>query len=321
VSVEHAAASRRWVALPTTSSPRWYLPSTGGSVARKSLSVYRPVSLKALVGWRIARTGAQAGIFRMLPRTPIPEELQSALGSLRGLGEIAALARTNHSQRWIALILAPKGRYSIAKIALDEGGAARLDTEHENLMQFGGLLPEPLRAPRVVHYRYGALVMEAVTSRPRLSPSVLPERVASALGGFFSATRRTRSLPPTGLAHGDCAPWNLLRHENSWVLIDWESAATAQLPFLDLIHYHVSSYVELGRPSLSSLRAGFVGRGPISKVIQAYAANAGHPPSAAEGYFHLYVESGRLLALPEGGHECRPTARRRAERLVERVSP
>jgi hypothetical protein len=256
----------------------------------------------------------------MLPRTRIPDELQSALGALKIPGKIAAVARTNHSQRWIVLILAPTGRHSVVKIALDEWGAALLDAEHEKLRQFGGLLPSPLLTPRVVHYEPGALVLEAVTSRPRLSPSVLPERVASALGGFFSGLRETRSLPATGLAHGDCAPWNLLRQENNWVLIDWESAATDQLPFQDLIHYHVSSYVELGRPSLSSIMAGFVGRGPISNAIQAYAENAGHPPSAAEGYFHLYAESGRLLAQPEGGHECRPTALRRAERLVERVS-
>jgi Phosphotransferase enzyme family len=307
------------VAFPPSHAHRWYLSSKLGTGAGNSLPVYRPVSLKALLGWQLAHTGVQAGIYRVFPRTTIPDEVQEALATLRIQGEIAALARTNHEQRWIALILSSSGPHSVAKIALDQRDAALLDMEHEKLRHFGRFLSPPIREPRVIHYEHGALVLEAVMSRPHLTSSVLPPQVAGSLGGFFSALNEAHSPPATGLVHGDFAPWNLLRHEDEWVLIDWESVATEQSPFLDLIHYHVQSYIHLGRPSLRSLIAGFSGTGRLSDSIRAYAEKAGHPPSAAKRYLHEYVRSTPLLIHPQNGRKGRPGARRRANRFLERV--
>ena len=254
----------------------------------------------------------------MFPRTPIPDDVQDALENLRIRGEVAALARANHEHRWIALILAPGRPRSVAKIALDEPGAAQLDSEHEKLRRFGRLLVPPLRRPRVIHHEHGALVLEDVISHPQRAPSILPRPIASSLGSFFSALNKGRSRT-TGVAHGDFAPWNVLIHEGRWILIDWESAATGQSPFLDLIHYHVQSYIHFGRPSLRSLIAGFSGTGPLSDSICAYTEGAGHPPSAATQYLREYVMSTPRLIQPAQGGAHRASARRRAERLAERV--
>jgi hypothetical protein len=314
------STARGWVALPSSRAPRWYLSVTLSGEAGSQLPIYRPLSRKAFLGWRLTRTGARAGVFRVLPRTRIPDEVQEALEQLRTRGEVAALARTSHPHRWIAQIFSTDGPHSVAKITLDEAGAALLDAEHENLRYFGRLLEPPLRAPKVVHYEYGALVLEGVVSRRLMTPTIMPVPVASSLGSFFGALNRGHSPPATGLAHADFAPWNLLRDRNEWILIDWESVSRDQGPFLDLIHYQVQSYVHFGRPSLRSMLEGFAGVGSLSDSIRAYAERAGHPPSAARSHLREYVISRPLLIRRPHGRGSVKAAQRRVDRLIESVS-
>ena len=67
--------------------------------------------------------------------------------------------------------------------------------------------------------RLDLLLLEAVEWSPRLRPWVLPSEVAFALGRAFAASADGGDR---GMAHGDFAPWNLLRTSDGWVLVDWE---------------------------------------------------------------------------------------------------
>ena len=63
--------------------------------------------------------------------------------------------------------------------------------------------------------------------------------------GSFLLTSLTRLAASThkgatnegGFAHGDFAPWNLLRADDAWVAVDWESSEQEAPPFYDLFHF------------------------------------------------------------------------------------
>jgi hypothetical protein len=97
------------------------------------------------------------------------------------------------------------------------------------------------------------------------------------MGAFYRAGTRGPGLQP-GPAHGDFAPWSLLRTADGWVLIDWEDAAAAEAPFLDLCHYLVQGHAMLGRPSRQAVLDGFRDqRGWVGLAVAAYADGAGLP--------------------------------------------
>ena len=81
----------------------------------------------------------------------------------------------------------------------------------------------------------GLLVLRKEEWRPRFRPWRLDATVARGLGRFFAAGSRDGGA--TGPAHGDFAPWNLLRTERGWVLIDWEYAFDAAPPAYDLFNF------------------------------------------------------------------------------------
>lgn len=71
------------------------------------------------------------------------------------------------------------------------------------------------------------------------------------------------------MAHGDLAPWNLLRTREGWVVIDWEAAGGGYPPMFDLFHYVVQSHSMLGRPT----------QGEIEKALDQRRGNLGHAMS------------------------------------------
>lgn len=296
-----------WMTLPGR-RVRWWLPRGPRSVAGASVSVYQPVTAQARVGWSAARIVAAAGGFRLLPRGPAPPAaVRRALAPHVPPRGTFAVGRANHPGRFLALLFDERATCrGVAKLSVDVGGAHALEAEERSLRRYGEALSGSLIAPRVLHTRPGLLIVEPIEWIPRRTPWVLEEPVARSLGQFFLTERRREDLGWVGPAHGDCAPWNLLRTPTGWVLVDWESAGDAAA-FHDVCHYVVQSHALLGRPSGSEVVAGFVGgEGWIGRAIRAYADAAEVPPSAASDGLVRYLHQALTTQ----------TVRTRAERVA-----
>jgi thymidylate kinase len=267
-----------WLAVPPAHDPRWLLPRGSRSVARGGLDVYQPVTVKARIGWELARTLSAVGIFRLLPRGAAPPQAVTQLVDAHvPVGGSFAVARANHAGRFVVLIVAADGApVAVAKVATDQEGRDALAREASNLEELGALLPAPLSAPRILGRADGALVMEAVHWQPRWRSWRMPEDVAFALGAFFRAgSAALANGTRAGPSHGDVAPWNLLKTSDGWVLVDWEDARAARAPFYDLMHYLAQSRTLLGRPSTRELVEGVAGtKGWIGAAVVAYARGA-----------------------------------------------
>ena len=304
-----------WANLPNRRASRWIVPRRPRSAARTGLLVYHPVTLRGRAGWEMARVLARAGAFRLLPLGVAPgEPLRDAVASFLGPGTTMAVANANHPGRFIVLVLGEQGECRlVAKVATEASGAAALDREGEALERLGPLAQPPLHAPRVVARSPGVLVLEAAPWRPRICTWRIPEDVASALGAFY----RRGAQGDAGPAHGDCAPWNLLRNDEGWTLIDWEEARDDAFPFYDLFHYLVRSHTLLGRPSLGAIRRGLAGKGWVGKAIRAYAQGGGLSPGDAPSMFASYLRTRTQARFdPEGRR-----AKRRRRRLGESLLP
>jgi hypothetical protein len=199
-----------WIGLPFRSHPRWTLPKTPRSAAKAGLFVYHPVTLRARLGWEVARLVAGTGFLGLLPPSQPPVDLRDALAPFLPPRSYVAVARTNHPRRYVALGVDDDGKLLVVgKVARDQAGRADLRREREQMESLGPFLSGPIKAPRLLAYDDGVLVLEAVTWHPRLLPWHLSEDVAHALGVFFKRTMRAQP-PMAGAAHGDFAPWNLM---------------------------------------------------------------------------------------------------------------
>jgi hypothetical protein len=273
-----------WAAAPSRSRPRWVIPRRRIHAAA-GLRVYNPVTVRAQVGWTLARVATSVGAIRLSRRAaPPPARIRALLAPhVPSYGSFAVSASQTHPNRYIALLLDSRGQeVGLAKIALDELGVAQLERERRALELFSPVLPEPLRAPELLDATTGLLLFDAVPWRMRAAPWRLEAPVAKALGVFH---RRT------GAAHGDCAPWNLLRVADGWVLIDWEDAHEDAQPFHDVFHFLVQSARLLGRPSMRHLHAGVAGNGWIGTALTAYAAGAGRGTFNVGAEFAAYLHS------------------------------
>ena len=264
-----------WVTLPSARSPRWFLPREPPAHARASLSVYHPVTLRSRIGWEAARTLAGRGAFRLRRGSGLlPREVWEAACALIPIGGGLAVARANHPGRFLAIVFDVDGRLTtFIKVARDTVGARALAREREGLEGFGAQIPAPLMAPKLLSHSDGVLVFESLDWLARASPWRLPEEVAFAIGVFFRRTASDAS-GTSGAAHGDFAPWNLLRTESGWGLVDWESFHTGAPPYFDLFHYLVQSNSELRRPLKQTILDGLEGKGWVAGAIGAYAAGA-----------------------------------------------
>jgi hypothetical protein len=198
----------------------------------------------------------------------------------------------------VALILDEAGVCRlVAKVgteAHDETKAAREATALERVAE---LVPAPLYVPRLLAHEPAVLLFEFVPWTPRRHPWQLPEEVAFALGQFFRAG--ADGVDRRGAVHGDCAPWNLLRTTTGWVLVDWEEASTAGLPFQDVCHYLVQAHILLHRPSARALLDGFLlGTGSVGRAVRAYAEGACLPPEEAGPFLRSYLVESSRAVLP-----------------------
>jgi aminoglycoside phosphotransferase (APT) family kinase protein len=162
----------------------------------------------------------------------------------------------------------------------------------------------------------GVLVLQPMEWQARALPWRLPDEVAFALGVFF---RDTRSNGPgtRGAAHGDFAPWNLLRTEGGWGLLDWEDFTTGAPPYFDLFHYFVQSNSELRRPTKQTILDGLRLKGWVGSAIAAYAAGAEVDAGESEHFLREYLRIStarfRMMAAPRGAR-VRLELSRRLER-------
>jgi hypothetical protein len=308
-----------WSCLPRRQSGRWLLPRGPRSTARAGLAVYQPVTTKGLLGWQAARLLASCGGFRLLPRGEGPPgEVRKALGAHIPRRGTLAVARTTHPRRYVALLLDGAGTCrGVAKVATDPEGARALDREVAALTHVGALLNRPVSSPAVLAHEPGLLILEPVPWRPRLRPWRLDEDVAYVLGTLFGAGARGEA-GALGPAHGDCAPWNLLRTEGSWVLIDWEDASFTEPAFFDLFHYIVQAHAILERPSWRAVLDGVRhGRGWVGRAVHAYADGAGLAVADAPRRLASYLRDveARLLPLVPGEQDGTPARERLLRRL------
>jgi hypothetical protein len=273
-----------WANLPRRASPRWFLPRGPRQRAAGSLAIYQPVTARGRVGWELTRFLAAAGAFRLIPAgAPPPRWVRELLAPhVPSRGSVAA-ARANHPDRYVGLIADDRGRrLCLGKMANGREGIEALESEEAALKALGPELPAPLSGPRILAAQPGLLLLDVVDWRPRGRPWVLEEEVAEALGAFFRSGAREVAGDLVGPTHGDCAPWNLLRGEHGWTLVDWESASSNGAPFEDVCHYIVQGCALLGRPSVDEVLDGFVRlEGWISAALVAYASGAGLAASEA----------------------------------------
>jgi len=270
--------------LPHRDDPRWLLPRGPRRVAVGAVRVYHPITPVGLAGWSAARLAAGAGGFRLLPQgRDAPASIRALLGPHIPPGSHLAVARANNPGRCVVLVLDHGGRpLAVAKVATDESDERFLVKEVANIRTLASLLQAPLAAPHVLAHGKGFVLLEDVAWRPRLRPWKLPVEVAAALGAFWTAG---------GAAHGDFAPWNLLRTRSGWAVLDWEEARTGTPPGSDLWHYIVQGHALLRRPSEGALLAGLEGRGWIGAAVSAYAGAAGLEPVEARGWLAGYLEA------------------------------
>lgn len=277
VETLEARAVRRlgagWAALPSQRSARWLLPRGPRRVAAGALALYQPVTRRSLAGWHAAQLVARAGGFRLLRRGEAPPpELRRLLAPHLPPCSTFAVARANHPGRYLALVVGDDGEpRMVVKVALDRAGRAALAREAEALRLVGPKLPEPLVAPALLDAAPGVLVVEYIPWRPCLRPWAVPREVAGALGLLY---RELGGDAGGGPAHGDFAPWNLLRTEEGWALVDWEGWRERAEPFADLAHYLRRSVELLGCPHGRTLRRALAPGGALAGAAAAFAEGA-----------------------------------------------
>jgi Phosphotransferase enzyme family len=317
-----------WVALPRPGRgspspnaphyvPQLILPRGPRAAVAAALYAYHPCTSKARLAWEAARRFAGLGGFHLVPRRGAPPPIVTKrLAAYLPPGATIAVAESDHPGRLVALIVGESGDcHGLAKIATHSEGQIALDNEARALGSLAKLLPPPLSAPRLLARDTGLLLLEPVRWVPRRRPWVLPDEVARAMGAFFGANGDGEQL---GRTHGDFAPWNLLKTERGWVLVDWEEARDSDRPFFDLFHYVFMAHQNLAAFSRKDFLDGLEGKGRIGRAIAAYAESADLRNLDLRELliFYLRSSSQRLnLASPDGRSDYR--ARERLLRLLE----
>jgi hypothetical protein len=304
-----------WIRLPRRSAARWILPRKSRRAARGGLSIYHPVTNRGLVAWKAARGIAAMGGFRLLSSSrDLPRPVAEFLRDFATEDDHVAVARANHPDRFVALVLDRKGNQKLfAKITGEPGGRNALASERETIVELGRWLPSPLVAPKIIAHSHDFLVLQPIRWIPRSNAWLLAPEVAHALGAFYSGQKNNGSS--TVISHGDFAPWNLLRTDDGWAVIDWESARPDLPPFYDLWHYVVQSHGLLRRPTINDIHDGLLGRGSVGIAATEYARAAGLSSEDLSTYLDEYlVASEEFLDLSSSqgrrGLEIRERLRR-----------
>jgi hypothetical protein len=311
------SSSPGWLALPPLRPPQWWLPRQPRAAACTGLKVHQPLRALAQAAWSTTRLAARLGGLRLLAGgQPPPDEVLDLVAPHLRAGDLTAVMRRGDEHRFVVLIMSQAGwPWGVAKVALSVAGERALRQEAGAIAAYGGWLTPPLSAPRVLASEPGLLLLDAVDWRMRRRPWRLTSGIAAALGTLH---RKGGSGDGQGLAHGDFAPWNLLRHETGWVLLDWEHAGPGAPAYFDLLHFLVQSSRQLGRPSRGAVVRGVsTGRGWTGRAVRAYAGAAGLDSATAVGHLRAYLwareagidlrtQRGRTLLLAGGPRAAHP---------------
>lgn len=292
---------RRWIVLPSAGRPRWTVPQTPRRAAANGLLMYKPVTLKAVMGWSLTRAVARVGGLRLLgwqAQAAAPVEAVWAEGWIPAGGTLAVGHGRRPGRHHLLTLDARGNPHAMVKVAQDDQGGSGLTHEAAALRRWGGLLPAPVRCPELLHHGQHVLVTGAVPWNADARPWRLPQPVAAAMGTWY---RRGAGGPgrTSGPAHGDFTPWNLLRVGREWVLCDWADAEPEAPAFFDVLHWLVSAHALLGRPSLDALLAGLNGRGWAGAAIAAWADGAGLARERASDHLRAYLEATARSIDPE----------------------
>jgi hypothetical protein len=293
------SASADWLTLPPLRPTRWWVPAGPRTVAYTGLKLYQPMTAWGRTGWLTARLAARLGGFSLLaPGHPPPDDVLERVTPHLPKGGPMAVMRLEHGGRFVVLMMNRAGQpATVAKVALSAAGERALHREARDLAAYGRGLVPPLSAPCVLASAPGLLVLDAVDWQMQWRPWRLTNDIASALGVLHRTGRSGRG---SGLAHGDCAPWNLLRQRHGWVLLDWECADPDAPAYYDILHFLFQSFTNLGRPSQRAIVRGVSTRqGWIGKAVQAYADAAELDSAEAVEYLRLYPRE------PEAGARWR----------------
>lgn len=306
-----------WTTLPSRRYARWILPRGPRRIAAESLRIYHPVTIRGLIGWMVAYAFARAGGFRLLPRSEGPPvEVMRVLAFYAGTDHSIALQRSRLRGGWIAMLIDRRGRARLVGPVATSPDARRDLLAKRTATSLVRQLPPPLSPPRILVHSSSVLLFEPVRWRPRLRAWRLPRDVAGSMGAYFRATTSNGTHSPS---HNDFAPWNVLRSQNGWVVLDWEDPNWhVRVPFHDLFHYLVQAHALLGRPSRRALLAGLHGRGWVGDAVEAYRVQARRTAAEAPVAFASYLRNSLPLVdltVPEGRKE-----RRVRERLLRALS-
>ena len=310
-----------WLTLPPLRPPNWWLPRGPRAAACAGLKVYQPMTSRGRAAWLTTRLAARLGGLGLLAHgQPPPDAVVELAAPHLPAGGAMAVMRREGGHRFVVLIMSPAGRpLRVAKVALSDTEGQALRREAEAIATYGRWLAPPLAAPCVLASESRLLLLDAVDWQVQARPWRLTSSVAAALGAFH---RRGRSGHAGGLAHGDCTPWNLLRHAHGWVLVDWGHAGPDVPAYFDILHFFVQSSRNLGRPSQRAIVRGVTsGAGWIGRAVQAYADAAGLDRDQAVGYLRTYLwarearidlrtPQGRSLLLTTGSHQAQALGRR-----------
>ncbi len=255
-----------WVQLPG-GNKGYLVPARAAGAAT---ALHQPVTTRQRLLWRAAGSALGARALRALPRVrDLPERVIEVVGPLLPRGGNFSIARSTHPGRWMCLIADREGQpFSMVKVASDEEGAEALRREADAINTIAPGMPTTVQVPKVLDAGEGWLALEGLRWLPRKQLGTIPLEVADALGVLFSQGQGGR----TGPTHGDFAPWNLLRTEGGWALVDWEAARADGDAFDDLFHYLVMSSALIGEPSAEDIIDGVVrGEGPHGAALRVYA--------------------------------------------------
>jgi thymidylate kinase len=286
-----ARLSGGWAALPSTRNPRLYVPRGQRAAGLAALGLEAPSKRTSRLGLKLARAAIHTGALHLLGGHAPPAQVRRAIAPYVPPGGTLAVKRAVHPGRYLAAVLDPDDSpVALAKVATDDVGNERLRAEKQAIERFSGYLSPPLRVPRILAAEQGLLVFEWVPYELRRNPWFLHTEVARGLGAFFAAGAAEEKGALLGPAHGDTAPWNVLRSGSEWVLVDWEVARDDAPPFFDVFHYLVQAHFLLGRPRRRALLRGIAGEGWIGDALAAYAEGAGIPVSDVAAAFVAYLE-------------------------------
>ncbi len=313
VALIEAGATDTAPDLFTIQDGRWVLPRRPRSSATEAIQIFHPIDLRGRALAAIGRALARSGFFRLAPGSRPPEKLEAAISPWLEPGATFAARRLRGGERWFALIIDREGGIGPAlKIGISAKNRSAIEAEKRSIQRVQTLLPENLRAPRLLESPLGIMAMEPIAWEPKKDKLWIPDDVARGLGILFHTTATESHGSLRGRVHGDLTPWNILWDGTGWVLVDWEESRPDGEAFHDILHYYVQAYALLSEPSGDVIVAGLAtGEGPVGRAIAAFSHGAHLDPTLASSQFSGYLARSRPDGDPSAVRMRTALARRK----------